>query len=70
MQTNKVNRIVPISFRFPVKQVSDCSVDVVIPLSDNAPMLLNPDAIGYFKLSEREAAEAEHAALREIVIIH
>lgn len=65
---SQITRLIPIAFRWPVKQVGENQVQVMIPMDGNLP-LLNPEAVGYFKLSEREAAEAEEAALREIVII-
>ena len=61
-------RIIPLSFRFPVKQSGEKEIEVQIPIG-NGPSLINPDAVDHFRLSEREAEEAEHAALKEIVII-
>jgi hypothetical protein len=60
-------RVIQMTSRWPIKQVSDTSFDVEIPVG-NTP-LLNPNAVSMLKLSDREIEEAEYEVLRAIAII-
>jgi hypothetical protein len=59
-------RIIPYNFRWPLRQVGDREIECMIPLG-NAD-ILHPKAIELFGLSDRESADAEYAALREIAL--
>lgn len=61
--------VIPFNFRFPVKQVGEREVEVILPVSDRGFAILRPEMIEALRLSDSEIETAEIAALKSIALI-
>ena len=62
------NRLIPIHFRWPLRQIAPDAVELVIPTGGDVPVL-NPEFVREFKMTDREIDIAEEKVLRSIAIV-
>ena len=63
------HRILEIKFRWPVKQVDEKMVEVLVPMSKDGLSILNKEFCLEQKLSGEEIDKAEYGVLKSIAVI-
>jgi len=58
---------IPVSFRWPIKQVGDSQVIVMIPTGDMP--ILNPSFVDAYQLTDKQLEACEDQVLRQVMIL-
>lgn len=58
-----------VMFRWPVKKITDFSVEVQIPTGDSGVPVIHAEFIELYRLNEGEIKKAQEAAIRAVAIL-
>ena len=67
-KTTENELVVPVHFRWPVRQTADYTVQVIVPLGGMEP-ILNPRWVEQERLTDSEVDTASQEAIRALVIV-